>query len=104
MTSLNIQMHNDIMAAGSKERPPMLASGSYVQWQSRFLRYVDLKPNKKLLRKCIFEGPYELTEITTPAAPTYGDNPARDSNDICSTVDSWPNAKGMWIAIERLQQ
>ncbi|GJR72366.1 hypothetical protein Tco_0084731 [Tanacetum coccineum] len=27
MNSLNSQMHNDIMAAGSKERPPMLALG-----------------------------------------------------------------------------
>ncbi|GJU72802.1 hypothetical protein Tco_1264207 [Tanacetum coccineum] len=25
-------------------------------------------------------------------------------NDICSTVDACPNAKEMWIAIERLQQ
>ncbi|GKB92008.1 hypothetical protein Tco_0964280, partial [Tanacetum coccineum] len=30
-------MHNNIMAAGSKDRPPMLATGRYTQWQSRFL-------------------------------------------------------------------
>ncbi|GKB56443.1 hypothetical protein Tco_0912629 [Tanacetum coccineum] len=42
MTSSNNQMHNDIMAAGSKERPPMLAP--------------------ELLRKCIYEGPYKMTE------------------------------------------
>ncbi|GKC38740.1 hypothetical protein Tco_1051124 [Tanacetum coccineum] len=71
-------MHNDIMAAGSKEYPPMLTPDSYAQWQSRFLRYADLKPNRKLLRQCIFEDPYVLTEITTPAVPANGDNPARD--------------------------
>nr|GEV18356.1 uncharacterized mitochondrial protein AtMg00810-like [Tanacetum cinerariifolium] len=27
-------MHNDIMVAGSKERPPMLSPGRYAQWQS----------------------------------------------------------------------
>ncbi|GJR69279.1 hypothetical protein Tco_0015344 [Tanacetum coccineum] len=31
-------MHNNIMAAGSKERPPMLGPGRYSQWRSRFLR------------------------------------------------------------------
>ncbi|GJY55315.1 hypothetical protein Tco_0454430 [Tanacetum coccineum] len=37
MTSSNSQMHNDIMAAGSKERPPMLAPSSYAQWKSRLM-------------------------------------------------------------------
>ncbi|GKC41468.1 hypothetical protein Tco_1059190 [Tanacetum coccineum] len=27
-------MYNDIMTAGSKDRPPMLATGRYAQWQS----------------------------------------------------------------------
>ncbi|GJY79516.1 hypothetical protein Tco_0485317 [Tanacetum coccineum] len=38
-------MHNNIMAAGSKERPPMLGPGRYSQWHSRFLRYLDTKSN-----------------------------------------------------------
>ncbi|GKA36627.1 hypothetical protein Tco_0723192 [Tanacetum coccineum] len=29
-------MHNNIMAAGSRDRPPMLATGRYAQWRSRF--------------------------------------------------------------------
>nr|GFA60958.1 hypothetical protein [Tanacetum cinerariifolium] len=57
-------MHNDIMAAGFRERPPMLATRRYAQWQSRFLRYVDTKLNKKELRQCIFDGPYVMTKIT----------------------------------------
>ncbi|GJZ39102.1 hypothetical protein Tco_0585665 [Tanacetum coccineum] len=28
-------MHNNIMAAGSRDRPPMLATGRYEQWRSR---------------------------------------------------------------------
>ncbi|GJX72805.1 hypothetical protein Tco_0311400 [Tanacetum coccineum] len=30
-------MHNNIMAAGSKDRPPMLGPGRYSQWRSHFL-------------------------------------------------------------------
>ncbi|GJU58141.1 hypothetical protein Tco_1235907 [Tanacetum coccineum] len=53
-------MHNNIMATGSKERPPMLGPGRYSQWRSRFLRYIDTKANGEYLRKCIFDGPYKL--------------------------------------------
>nr|GFC76612.1 hypothetical protein [Tanacetum cinerariifolium] len=31
-SSTDSQMHNNIMAAGSKDRPPMLATGRYPQW------------------------------------------------------------------------
>ncbi|GJZ21432.1 hypothetical protein Tco_0558471 [Tanacetum coccineum] len=88
----NSQIHNDIMAADSKDRPPMLAQGRYAQWQSRFLRYVDTKQNKKELRLCIFEAE-EIHMILSEI---------RD--DIYSIVDACPTAKEMWIAIERLQQ
>ncbi|GJW03720.1 retrovirus-related pol polyprotein from transposon TNT 1-94 [Tanacetum coccineum] len=48
-------MHNNIMAAGLKDRPPMLAIGRYAQWRSRFLRYTDTRPNGDALRKCILK-------------------------------------------------
>ncbi|GJU87182.1 retrovirus-related pol polyprotein from transposon TNT 1-94 [Tanacetum coccineum] len=48
-------MHNNIMAAGSMDRPPMLATGRYAQWRSRFLRYIDTRPNGDALRKCILK-------------------------------------------------
>ncbi|GJY98558.1 hypothetical protein Tco_0515468 [Tanacetum coccineum] len=59
-------MHNNIMAAGSRDRPPMLATGRYAQWRSRFLRYIDTRPNGDALRKCILKGPYTPTIVTTP--------------------------------------
>ncbi|GKF25053.1 hypothetical protein Tco_0080947 [Tanacetum coccineum] len=43
------------MAAGSRDRPPMLATGRYAQWRSRFLRYIDTRPNGDALRKCILK-------------------------------------------------
>nr|GEW74590.1 hypothetical protein [Tanacetum cinerariifolium] len=56
-------MHNDIMVAGYKERPPMLATGRYAQWQSRFMRYVDTKPNMKELK--MFDACKTAQEIWT---------------------------------------
>nr|GEU80876.1 hypothetical protein [Tanacetum cinerariifolium] len=53
-------LHNAIMEAGSKDRPPMLAPGNYVQWKSRIKRYIDTKPNHELIHYCLTNPPYEL--------------------------------------------
>ncbi|GKB04771.1 retrovirus-related pol polyprotein from transposon TNT 1-94 [Tanacetum coccineum] len=66
-------MHNNIMAASSRDRPPMLATGRYDQWQSRFMRYVDTKPNGEALRKFILQGPYKLSNIIIPGQPVTGE-------------------------------
>nr|GEV47542.1 hypothetical protein [Tanacetum cinerariifolium] len=55
------KMHNNIMATGSRDRPPMLAPGRYPQWRSRFLRYVDTRPNGEALRKGIMSA-HEMWE------------------------------------------
>jgi cytochrome c553 len=45
--------------AGSLETPPMLTPGNYVQWSSRFLRFLELKkPHGKFLKQVILEGPF----------------------------------------------
>ncbi|GJR26379.1 hypothetical protein Tco_1102611 [Tanacetum coccineum] len=62
-------MHNNIMAAGSRDRPPMLATGRYAQWRSRFLRYIDTRPNGDALRKCILKGPYTPTPTDCSQTP-----------------------------------
>nr|GEZ37721.1 hypothetical protein [Tanacetum cinerariifolium] len=46
-------MHNNIMAAGSRDRPSMLATGRYPQWRSRFLRYIDTRPNAQEIWEAI---------------------------------------------------
>nr|GEV11242.1 hypothetical protein [Tanacetum cinerariifolium] len=70
------QMHNNIMAVGSRDHPPMLATGRYAQWQSRFLRYIDTRPNGDALRKCILEGPYTHSTAIIPVVPTTKNSPA----------------------------
>nr|GEV30498.1 hypothetical protein [Tanacetum cinerariifolium] len=76
-------MHNNIMAAGLRDRPPMLATRRYAQWRSRFLRYIDTRPNEKEAIHLILTG--------------IGD-------EIYSTVDARKTPLEMWEAIERLQQ
>ncbi|GJT88488.1 retrovirus-related pol polyprotein from transposon TNT 1-94 [Tanacetum coccineum] len=89
-------MHNNIMAAGSKDRPPMLATGRYAQWQSHFLRYIDTRPNGDALRKCILEGPYTPSTVIIPAVPATYNAPA--------VPEQTTTVHEMWEAIERLQQ
>nr|GEV31063.1 hypothetical protein [Tanacetum cinerariifolium] len=104
-------MHNDIMAAGSKDRPLMLATGRYAR-------------------------PFVMAEVTVPQ-PATADAPAVPTHkvpetfmnitpenhahfgaktkeiymilsgirdDVYSTFDACKTAQEMWVAIERLQQ
>jgi cytochrome c553 len=72
--------------AGSLETPPMLTPGNYVQWSSRFLRFLELKkPHGKFLKQVILEGPFEWPtrfEIGDPTADPPrppGDRPLPES-------------------------
>nr|GEV22631.1 hypothetical protein [Tanacetum cinerariifolium] len=85
-TQTSNTLYNVIIEAGSKDRPPMLAPGNYVQWKSIIKRYIDTKPNHELIHYCLTNPPYEL------------------DNDIYSTVDACPNACEMWKTIKRLKQ
>nr|GFC60096.1 hypothetical protein [Tanacetum cinerariifolium] len=67
-------MHNNIMAAGSRDRPPMLAPERYPQWCLWFLRYVDTRPNGEALRKCILSGPYKPTTVLVQAVEATDDS------------------------------
>ncbi|GJS33922.1 hypothetical protein Tco_0532304 [Tanacetum coccineum] len=111
------QMHNNIMAAGSRDRPPIT--------------------NGDALRKCNLEGLYKPTIVTIPAVPATDDTPAvseqtsietiltmspenkahyesekeaihllltRIGDESYSTIDACKTSHEMWISIERLQQ
>nr|GEW85861.1 ribonuclease H-like domain-containing protein [Tanacetum cinerariifolium] len=89
-TFQDLIFNDKVFHPGLKERPPMLAPGNYDQWSLRFIRYVDTKPNKDQRRPCTEKGPYILTQLVTPEVP--------------AEVDACPDAREMWLAIERLQQ
>nr|GEW23898.1 hypothetical protein [Tanacetum cinerariifolium] len=59
-TQTSNTLHNAIMEAGSKDRPPMLALGNYVQLKSRIKRYIDTKPSHELIHYCLTNPSYEL--------------------------------------------
>nr|GEY05550.1 zinc finger, CCHC-type [Tanacetum cinerariifolium] len=79
------QMHNNIMADGSRDRPLMLATGRYPQWRSLFLRYIDTRPNGEALRKCILSGPYKPTTILVHAVAATDDSLAILEHTIVET-------------------
>nr|GEV88503.1 hypothetical protein [Tanacetum cinerariifolium] len=56
----------DIYAAGSESRPPMLNKENYVSWSSRLLRYAKSRPNGKLIHNSIINGPYVGRMIPEP--------------------------------------
>ncbi|GKA96311.1 hypothetical protein Tco_0818406 [Tanacetum coccineum] len=74
------------MAAGSRDRLSMLAIGRYAQWRSRFLRYIDTRPNGDALRKCILEGPYTPTTVVIPAVPATDNSPEVPEQTTVETV------------------
>ncbi|GJT27471.1 hypothetical protein Tco_0907746 [Tanacetum coccineum] len=108
-TNTTSSLHNAIMEAGGKDRPPMLAPGNYVQWKSRIRRYIDTKPNRELIHYCIENEPYQYQDIVEIRKKIDAEAKAVHiiltgiNNDIYSTVDACPNAKEMWKEIERLK-
>nr|GEY96929.1 hypothetical protein [Tanacetum cinerariifolium] len=56
----------DIYAAGSENRPPMLKKENYAPWSSRLLRYAKSRPNEKLIHNSIINGPYVRRMIPEP--------------------------------------
>nr|GEY69991.1 integrase, catalytic region, zinc finger, CCHC-type, peptidase aspartic, catalytic [Tanacetum cinerariifolium] len=59
----------DIYAAGSENRPPMLNKENYAPWSSRLLRYAKSRPNRKLIHNSIINGPYVRRMIPEPGDP-----------------------------------
>ncbi|GKB99748.1 gag-pol polyprotein [Tanacetum coccineum] len=114
MSNTNLQtqtsnaLHNVIMEAGGKDRPPMLAPDNYVKWKSRIKRYINTKPNNELIHYCLQNPPYKFkwTEKTVLVAEAKAIQIilTRIDNDIYSIVDACPNACKMWKAIKRLKQ
>nr|GEX28027.1 hypothetical protein [Tanacetum cinerariifolium] len=112
-TQTSNTLHNAIMEAGGKDRPPMLAPGNYVQWKPTIKRYINTKPNHELIHYCLRNPSYKFTwadkevpisegsSVTTPEVVQI--ILAGIDNDIYSTFDACPNACEMWKTIKRLK-
>nr|GEX21536.1 integrase, catalytic region, zinc finger, CCHC-type, peptidase aspartic, catalytic [Tanacetum cinerariifolium] len=110
--------NTNVLKPGMFQRPsPMLATGRYVQWQSRFMRYNDTRPNLHAV-EATDNSPTvaEHTTVETPANMSP-ENKARFlaekeaihliltgiRDHIYSTVDACQIAQEMWEVIERSQ-
>nr|GEV51119.1 hypothetical protein [Tanacetum cinerariifolium] len=77
----------------------MLAPGRYPQWHSRFLRYVDTRPNGKALRKCIMSGPYKPTTVLVHAVEATDNSPAVPKHTSVETPSNMsPENKAHFLA------
>nr|GEY73356.1 hypothetical protein [Tanacetum cinerariifolium] len=76
------------MAAGLRNRPPMLVTGRYAQCRSWFLRYIDTRPNGDALRKCILEGPYTLSTVVVPVVPATENSLAVPEHTTVETLQT----------------
>ncbi|GJY19447.1 retrovirus-related pol polyprotein from transposon TNT 1-94 [Tanacetum coccineum] len=99
------QMHNNIMAAGSKDRPPMLVTGRYAEWQSPVPATENslAVPKRTTVEKLLTMSPENKAHYESEKEAIHllltgiGD-------EIYSTVDACKTAHEMCIAIKRLQQ
>nr|GEY79841.1 RNA-directed DNA polymerase, eukaryota [Tanacetum cinerariifolium] len=114
-TQTSNTLHNAIMEAGSKDRPPILAPGNYIHlenppyelgWKEKFV--LDSKGNPTTTTEKVFETyknvKQEIRDQLNAEAEAVQIILTGIDNDIYSTVDACPNACEMWKAIERLKQ
>nr|GEU32291.1 hypothetical protein [Tanacetum cinerariifolium] len=81
------------------DRPSMLAPGRYPQWRSRFLHYVDTRPNGEALRKCILSGPYKPTTILVHVVKATNNSPAVPEHTTLETPSNMsPENKAHFLA------
>ncbi|GJW83359.1 retrovirus-related pol polyprotein from transposon TNT 1-94 [Tanacetum coccineum] len=111
-TNTNLQtqttnaLHNAIMEACGKDRPPMLAPGNYFKWTEKTVRVAEGSS------KTTIEGYMEnyknvsqdIRDQLNAEAEAVQIILTGIDKDIYSTVDACPYACEMWKAIERLKQ
>nr|GEY32482.1 hypothetical protein [Tanacetum cinerariifolium] len=101
-TQISNTLHNAVMKAGSKDRPPMLAPG----WKDK--KVLDADGNLTTTIERVFETYKNVTQNIRDQLNAEAEAVQiiliGIDNDIYSIVDACPNACEMCKAIERLKQ
>nr|GEV63109.1 hypothetical protein [Tanacetum cinerariifolium] len=98
----------DIYAAGSENRPPMLNKDNYIPWSSRIIRYARSRPNGKMIVDSIENEPYELTENDIKRMDA--DDQVIQTillglpEDVYAAVDSCETAKEIWERVRQMMK
>nr|GEU78731.1 hypothetical protein [Tanacetum cinerariifolium] len=92
----------DIYAAGSKNRLPMLNKDNYVPWSSRLLRYAKSKPNGKLIYNSIMNGPYVRRIIPEPGDPDRKVPIAKTFHE--QTGDELTEKEEIWLRLQQIKK
>ncbi|GJY51511.1 hypothetical protein Tco_0442358 [Tanacetum coccineum] len=102
----------DIYAAGSENRPPMLNKENCVPWSSRLLRYAKNRPNGKLIYNSIMNCPYVKRMIHEPGDADHVE--ANDQaiqtilldllEDIYAALDSCKTAQEIWLRVQHIMK
>ncbi|GJR02987.1 hypothetical protein Tco_0525971 [Tanacetum coccineum] len=110
-TQTSNAIHNAIIEAGGKDRPPMLAPGNYnppykFKWTEKTISVAEGSSETRIegfmeTYKTIPEDIRKQLDVEAEAVQIIL---IRTDNDIYSTVNACPNACEMWKAIERLKQ
>nr|GEZ57012.1 hypothetical protein [Tanacetum cinerariifolium] len=79
----------------------MLAIRRYTQWHSRFLRYIDIRPNGEALRKCILSGTYKPITVLVQAVAATDDSPVIPEHTIVETPMNISPAKKAHFEAEK---
>nr|GEV96595.1 hypothetical protein [Tanacetum cinerariifolium] len=104
-TQTSNALHNVIMEAGSKDRPPMLAPGNYIQWKSRIKRYIDTKPNHELIHYCLKNPPYKYTwadrvvQVTEGSSKTTTERYMENYKNVLQDIRNQLNAEAEAVQI-----
>ncbi|GKA94778.1 hypothetical protein Tco_0816816 [Tanacetum coccineum] len=93
-TQTSNALHNAIMEAGGKDRPPMLAPVAEDSLEITTEGYMENYKNVSQDIRNQLDAEAEVVQIIL----------TRIYNDLYSTVDACPNACEMWKVIERLKQ
>nr|GEV53452.1 ribonuclease H-like domain-containing protein [Tanacetum cinerariifolium] len=91
----------DIYAAGSENRPPMLNKENYVPWSPRLLRYAKSRPIGKLIHNSIINGPYVRRMISEPSDPNR-ENSNGNGNLIAARAEG--NATGHNADLDEIEE
>nr|GEX04284.1 hypothetical protein [Tanacetum cinerariifolium] len=91
----------EIYAAGSENRPPMLNKENYVPWSSRLLRYAKSRPNGKLIHDELTEKELEQIKADDQAIQTILD---RLPEDIYAAIDSCETAQEIWLRVQQMMK